>query len=312
MSDDEDDIAAILDLPLAKSEGEDIMDDDSKMATAMTKIDMTGDLIVMHENVTTVNMQGLHTGEKEEDIFTKEELPANNSTHLYDGKHETYQVARYDDMHMDVDTKYVTTVKLDVTIETNLKEVKNVTDRRGTKDKADNTYQQAMYEAYQEEDVNKTYPENNIKNISIVRVRTNKPPGTATFGVEELHTREEAEDPFAKEEPPADNKVLAKYEYEGKSDVQDSIDVQDVHNVPAQEELPTDNGVPTKYEFPHSGDVMTSQTETADVAKVFAYMDEAYNKKGAVTETTTYNNPKNHDMPDGSKGRGREACHAHC
>jgi hypothetical protein len=67
------------------------MDGGSEMATAMTKIDMAGDLIVMHENVTTFNMQGLHTHEKEEDIFTKEELPANN-THLYDGKHETYQV----------------------------------------------------------------------------------------------------------------------------------------------------------------------------------------------------------------------------
>jgi hypothetical protein len=127
ISDDEDDIAAILDLPLAKSEGEDIMDNASKMATAMTKIDMPEDLIVMHEKVTTFNMQGLHTGEKEEDIFAKEELPANKSTHQYDGKHETYQVARYDDMHMDVDNKYVTTVKLDETIETNLKEEKNVT-----------------------------------------------------------------------------------------------------------------------------------------------------------------------------------------
>jgi hypothetical protein len=78
--------------------------------------------------------------------------------------------------------------------------------------------------------------------------------------------------------------------------VQDSIDVQDVPNVPPQEELQADNGVPTKYEYPHSGDMMTSQTETTDVAKVFAYMDEAYNKQGAVTETTTYDNPKNHDM----------------
>jgi hypothetical protein len=38
------------------------MDDDSGVATAMIKIDMTGDLIVMHENVTTVNMQGFQAG----------------------------------------------------------------------------------------------------------------------------------------------------------------------------------------------------------------------------------------------------------
>jgi hypothetical protein len=54
-----------------------------------------------------------------------------------------------------------------------------------------------------------------------------------------------------KEETPTDTKVLAKYEYEGKPDVQDSIDVQDVPNLPPQEELQADNGVPTKYEYPH-------------------------------------------------------------
>jgi hypothetical protein len=42
---------------------------------------------------------------------------------------------------------------------------------------------------------------------------------------------------------------------------------------------------------------MTSQTETADVAKVFAYMDEAYNKMCAVPETITHNDPQNYDIP---------------
>jgi hypothetical protein len=45
------------------------MDDGSEM----TKIDMTGDLIVMHEDITTLTMQRPHTGEKEEDVFVKEE-----------------------------------------------------------------------------------------------------------------------------------------------------------------------------------------------------------------------------------------------
>jgi hypothetical protein len=92
MSGDEDDLAAILDLPLAKPKRRDIMDDDSKVANTMTKIDMTGDLIVMHENVTTVNIQGLHTGMNEEDIFAKKELMANN-THLYGEEHVTTQKA---------------------------------------------------------------------------------------------------------------------------------------------------------------------------------------------------------------------------
>ena len=42
MSDDEADLTTILDLPPTKSEGENITDDDSEVATDMTKIDMTG------------------------------------------------------------------------------------------------------------------------------------------------------------------------------------------------------------------------------------------------------------------------------
>jgi hypothetical protein len=234
------------------------MDDGSKRATTMTEMDMTGDLIVMHEDVTTVNMQGPYTGVKVENTFVKEELPTNNNTHLYVGKYETYKVARCDVMHVDVDTKYVPTFeqseaykvacKKDVTIKTNLKEMKNVTDRKGTEMLAGNTYHQAMNETYQEEDVDKTYPD-----INIMRVCTNKPPGTATVVVKGLHTREKEEDHLAREEPPADNKVLAKYEYGGKPHMQDSIDVQDVPNVPPQEELPADNKVVAKYEYEEAG-----------------------------------------------------------
>ena len=56
MSSEEDDLATILDLPPAKSKRGDIMDDNSEVASTMTKIDMMGDLIVMHEDVTTVNV----------------------------------------------------------------------------------------------------------------------------------------------------------------------------------------------------------------------------------------------------------------
>jgi hypothetical protein len=49
----------------------------------MTEIGTMRDHNVMHEEVTTVNMQGLHTDVNEEDIIAKKELPANN-THLYD------------------------------------------------------------------------------------------------------------------------------------------------------------------------------------------------------------------------------------
>jgi hypothetical protein len=231
ISDDEADLATILDLPPAKSEGENIMNDDSEAANNMTKIDMTGDLITMYEDVTTVNMQGLHTGVNDEDIFTKKELPANN----------THQVARCDDIHMNVDTMCVTTFKPEV-YEAACK-MTNQTGLRGTEMLADNTYLQALNETYLEEDVDKTFPEINIEKITIMRAGTNKPPGTATFGMKGLHTREKEEDHFAREEPPANNKVLAKYEYEDKPNM------QDVPNMPPQEELSTDDGVLTKYEY---------------------------------------------------------------
>jgi hypothetical protein len=53
--------------------------------------------------------------------------------------------------------------------------------------------------------------------------------------------------------------------------------MQDVPDVPPQEELLANDGVLTKYEYSHCGNVMTSQTETADVAKILPYMDENYN-----------------------------------
>jgi hypothetical protein len=114
-------------------------------------------------------------------------LTTADSTHLQAEEHKTYHVAGYNTMHMDVDTKYEITFneseaykvacQMDATIKTHLKEVKNadtesvdtdldkpqktqVTNRRGNTDDAemlaDSTYQQA----YQEEDVDKTYPEN--------------------------------------------------------------------------------------------------------------------------------------------------------
>jgi hypothetical protein len=224
MSDDEDDLASILDLPPAKPKRGDIMDDNYEAASNMTKIDMTGDIIVLHEEVTTVNVQGVHMGVNEADIFDKKEMLAHD-TNLYDGKHVTIQVARCDDTHMDEDTKYVNTFN-----------------------------RHDAYKAACKMDVDKTQTETNIENIGIMRADTSMPPGTATLSVKELHTRE---DHFAREEPSADNKTMDKYECE--------------------EELPADNEMLNEYEYSHNRIVMTSHTETLDVAKMIAYMDENYN-----------------------------------
>ena len=63
---DEDDLASILDLPPAKPKMGDIMDDDDEAAGIMTKIDMTGDHIVLHEEA-TVSVNKV-------DIFIKKEI----------------------------------------------------------------------------------------------------------------------------------------------------------------------------------------------------------------------------------------------
>ena len=144
-----------------------------------------------------------------------------------------------------------------------------------------------MIETCQKGDVDKTYPVINIENIRITRTGTNKPPGTTTCGVKGLHTREKEEDPFTEEELPADDKVLAKYKYEGKPNVQDNnnkmVDKYEcekepaVPGMPPKEELPVDNGALTKYKYSHSRNVKKSQRETLDLAKMLDYMDENYN-----------------------------------
>jgi hypothetical protein len=98
--------------------------------------------------------------------------------------------------------------------------------------------EEAIHETNQEEDVDKTHLEIDIENNSFMRAGTNMPTWTTTLNVKGLHTREE-EDHFVREEPPADNKVLAKYEYGGKPDVQDSVDVPNVKPFPRESPFPT-------------------------------------------------------------------------
>jgi hypothetical protein len=113
-----------------------------------------------------------------------------------------------------------------------------------------------------------------------------------------LHTRK---DHLAREGPPADNKVLAKYEYGGKPNVQNvpkvipqeeptadkmTVDKHEYEKEPEvqystttpddQEELPADNEKLNEYEYSHNKIVITSLTETLDVEKMLAYMNENY------------------------------------
>ena len=80
--------------------------------------------------------------------------------------------------------------------------------------------------------------------------------------VKELGTREEKNDHFTKEEPPDEDKVLAKYGY--------------VTNTPPQEELPADYEELNKYKHSHSTNVITSKRKTLDVAKMLTDIDETH------------------------------------
>jgi hypothetical protein len=246
---DEDDLAAILNLPPVKSERMEIMDDRCQGADTIIEINMSGDAKNKTEGHETVPIKINKIVVRR--LFDKERPDQ--------GVCETITCRTYfnteiegEILAFDASTKMVInkpTLALDQPL------------RKGT------------------HMVNLDY----IKNISIM-----KGP----------HTREKGEDLSMKEELPADKKVVTEYEYEEGPDVLNSINVQDVPDVPLQEELPTDNKVVTKYkyegepdkqnsindygvltehQYSHSGDVMTNQKETADVAKMLAYMDENYN-----------------------------------
>jgi hypothetical protein len=84
-----------------------------------------------------------------------------------------------------------------------------------------------------------------IKNISIV---------------EGLRTRRDKEE--EKEEPPDEDKVLAKYGY--------------VTNTPPQEELPADDEELNEYKHSYTTNVMTNQKKTLDIARILTYIDETH------------------------------------
>jgi hypothetical protein len=107
-----------LDLPPAKPKRRDIKNDTNEAASTMTKIQMTGD-IIMHENAITVDKQDLHIGE--EDTLAK--LLAID-THSYDEKHVNDKIARdVDNEHMTTLERpeaYKTACKLDMMYKTNI------------------------------------------------------------------------------------------------------------------------------------------------------------------------------------------------
>jgi hypothetical protein len=183
LSSDEDDLATILDLPPAKPKRRDIMDDTNEAASTMTNVNMTGDLIVMHENAITVNVQELHTGE--EDTFAKKKLLAND-TNSYDEKHLNIKMARNDGMHRDVDNEHTATLK-----------------------------RPEAYGAARKVDMmNKTNPETNIETICMgphTRETMEDPI------VKVLTEYEEEPNVPMKKELPVDNKMVDKHEYEEES-----------------------------------------------------------------------------------------------
>jgi hypothetical protein len=270
MASDEDDLAAILNLPSVKSERMDIMADRCEGADTIIEINMSGDAKNKTKGHETVPIKIDKIVVRR--LFDKEGPDQGVDETITVGMTVTCRTYFNTEIEgeilaFDANTKMVI-IKSTLALDQLLREGTHM--------------------------VNLDY----IMNISIV-----KGP----------HTREKGEDLSMKEELPADNKVVAEYEYKEGPDVLDSINVQDVPNVPLQEELPTDNmvvakyeyegepdeqnsinvtdvpdvppkeelladnGLLSKYEYSHSGNVMINKKETAEVAKMLAYMDENYN-----------------------------------
>jgi hypothetical protein len=76
---------------------------------------------------------------------------------------------------------------------------------------------------------------------------------------------------FSQEELLADNMKVDKHEYEKEPVVQYNTTTPD-----DQVELPADNENLNEYKYSHNKIVMTNLTETLEVDKVLAYMDENY------------------------------------
>jgi hypothetical protein len=144
-----------------------------------------------HRRVTTADSNHLQAGEHE-----PHHVAGYNAMHV-DTKYETtfkkamQQTAPMDAIfpmrkdsdnmigkqtHNEESVAYKVACQMDAKIKTHLKEKTYVTDRRGTTDGnemlADSTYQQGMYETYQEEEEDKAYP----KNAAVSSTTTNDDP----------------------------------------------------------------------------------------------------------------------------------------
>jgi hypothetical protein len=197
---------------------------------------------------------------------------------------------------------YKVTCKMDKIIETNLEKVKNV-DTESVNTNIDDPLKKTL---------------NEFHNGAVIRIYDEDP--------ERDEIKEETAI-FAEEELLAEAKVLAKHEYDGEPNVQNSIVqdvskmppqeelladnvmltkyeykgeqmcgtapkciVQDMPKVPPQEELQADNAVLPKYEYTNSGNVMTSQTVKSQVIDRRGETDNADMLANNAYQQTMYEN----------------------
>jgi hypothetical protein len=192
---------------------------------------------------------------------------------------------------VDVDTKYEITFdesaayedacQMNAPIKAHLKEVKNadtesvdtdldkpqktqVTDRRGNTEDAEllayNTYRQAMYETYQEEDVNKTYPEKTTAPINITNddpLHNGVPRQTGTEDVARKPAGPDAVSEKGElDVPNVDVPDVQDVPNVDVPDVQDvpNVDVPDVQDVPDMNVVPNVQNVPDVQDVPNVQD----------------------------------------------------------
>jgi hypothetical protein len=248
---DEDNLASILNQPPAKPKMGDIMDNNNEAADIMTKIDMTGDHNVLHE----------------EDIFVKKEMLAHD-TNPHDGKNMIIQVARCDDMHTDEDTKYVNNSNRHDAYEAACKMDVDTLDTDDEEYTAVATIDDQKKGLVTTDTLNKT----DERTDAVATLAVNNEELDATIALAATKPSvQNVPNALPQKEPSADNVTVAKYEYEKEPGVKYNNTTHD-----DQEELLADNE--NEHEYTHNKIVMTNLTETLDAEMMLAYMNENYKR----------------------------------
>jgi hypothetical protein len=264
--------------------------DNNKVPNDTTEMEMVGDTIVMHEDVTTINMQELHTDMNKEDHVAKMELLTKDSN-LYDRKHVTNKVTRRERGLNDEDTKQEVLSKVgDMTLNDTITFVEaRETGKLATKSLGSKMSSTVVNQVQEKADKKNCSYCGNKGHGKRANFETRKAKCPAHG---QACTKCQHKDHFAavcesaKEDLPANDKMMAKYEGKEEHDVQSSIKVtyrMDVANTYPEFDI-TETGTnkppgkTTMKEEPPDNENFTISSQKGDVDEPTADLrrEEAY------------------------------------